>query len=142
MTPANQPTETPTTAVIVPTQDTAVPDIGASDATATAAALVPSPTVLATPTTSQLSTGGSIRAYLCPLSVLLVFAIGVLILSIVMPRLQERRQGAETFQHAVSVYGMVDQEREAADGSSAGPVAGEPAVAGDAYAPAPPEETP
>jgi hypothetical protein len=46
------------------------------------------------------------------LSVLLLFAVGVLILSIVMPRVQERRQGFETFQHAVSVYGVVSPEAE------------------------------
>jgi hypothetical protein len=34
--------------------------------------------------------------YLCPLAVLLVFAIGVLILSVVLPRIQERRQSGES----------------------------------------------
>jgi hypothetical protein len=64
-----------------------------------------SPTPLASATVARV--GGSIRAYLCPLTILLVFAIGVLVLSIVMPRLQERRQGFETFQHAVAAYGGV-----------------------------------
>jgi hypothetical protein len=133
-TPVTLPTST--AAVIVPPRATTVPDISAADATATALALTPT----ATPTQSLLSTGGSIRAYLCPLSVLLLFAIGVLILSIVMPRVQERRQGFETFQHAVSVYGIVDQKGGAADGSNPGPGAGTPADGADA--PAPPEGTP
>jgi hypothetical protein len=34
--------------------------------------------------------------YLCPLSVLLIFAIGVLILSVVLPRIQDRRQSGES----------------------------------------------
>jgi hypothetical protein len=73
------------------------------------------PTATPTLVSTSGSTGGSIRAYLCPLSVLLVFAIGVLILSIVMPRIQERRQGMETFQNAVSVYGVVSPvERDGA----------------------------
>jgi hypothetical protein len=63
--------------------------------------------------------------------VLLLFAIGVLILSIVMPRIQERRKGFETEapKHAVSVYGVVSQE-----GQKSGPGNGPDA-------PVPPGET-
>jgi hypothetical protein len=77
---------------------TTVPDVSAAAATATARALTP------TVTAAVGSIGGSMRAYLCPLSVLLLFAVGVLVLSIVLPRLQERRRGLETFQQAVPVY--------------------------------------
>jgi hypothetical protein len=101
-----------------------VPDVGATEGTATQTpASEP-----ATPTAAAGSTGGSIRAYLCPLSVLLVFAIGVLVLSIVMPRIQERRQGFETFRHAVSVYGVASPDEQEAGPRPEGP--------------APPEGTP
>ena len=80
----------------------------------TATALIPTVTAIA------VFTGGSVRAYLCPLSVLLLFAIGVPILSIVMPRLQERRKGVETPQHAVSAYGVVSPETRES-GSGEGP---------------------
>ena len=35
--------------------------------------------------------------YLCPLGILVVFAVGVLGLSIVLPRIQERRQEQESY---------------------------------------------
>jgi hypothetical protein len=40
--------------------------------------------------------------YLCPLGVLLVFAMGVLVLSIVLPRIQERRQAQQGYAPALS----------------------------------------
>jgi hypothetical protein len=40
---------------------------------------------------------GTVRMYLCPLGVLIVFAIGVLALSIVLPRLRERQETKEAY---------------------------------------------
>jgi hypothetical protein len=59
----------------------------------------------------------------------LVFAVGVLALSIVMPRLQERRQGYETFSDAGPAHEAVPP--------TAPDASGEPALAD----PAPVEET-
>jgi hypothetical protein len=112
---AASPTVAPTETAVPPTATlTLVPEVGPLEGTETpGAAPTPTPTLAA----GSGSTGGSLRAYLCPLSVLLVFAVGVLILSVVMPRIQERRQGFETFQHALSVYGVVrSDERENAGG--------------------------
>jgi hypothetical protein len=108
-------TATPTATILVPPTRTAThtppPRIVVVDVTATWTPTMPPATATASPTPEASATvarvGGSIRAYLCPLTILLVFAIGVLVLSIVMPRLQERRQGFETFQHAVAAYGGV-----------------------------------
>jgi hypothetical protein len=50
--------------------------------------------------------------YLCPLAVLLVFAIGVLVLSIVLPRIQERKQDLDPFQPAAIVYGVVSPHNQ------------------------------
>jgi hypothetical protein len=58
------------------------------------------------------------------LSVLLVFAVGVLILSIVMPRIQERRQGIGSFQYSASIYGLVPQDKRR--GSDSEPLPTEP----------------
>jgi hypothetical protein len=105
------PTATVDSPVVPPTLSltpTRAPDVGPTEGTVT---WTPAPEP-ATPTAVAGSTSGSIRAYLCPLSVLLVFAIGVLVLSIVMPRLQERRQEGETFQHAASVYGITTSRDE------------------------------
>jgi hypothetical protein len=116
---------TPTTpAAPVDPKSTPGPGEVTPDATAIQ---TPEPTV----TAEHRSTGGSIRAYLCPLSVLLVFAIGVLVLSVVMPRVQERRQGFETFQHAVSVYGIVPQSEQADESASDGSLSadGDPSAA-------------
>jgi hypothetical protein len=44
--------------------------------------------------------------YLCPLAVLLLFAIGVVILSIVVPRLQERQQDQDEFGYSAALYGV------------------------------------
>jgi len=96
-------TWTPTFVVIAASTNTPVPGGGTMP---TATALIPTVTAIA------VFAGGSVRAYLCPLSVLLLFAIGVLILSIVMPRLQERRRGVEIQQHAVSAYGVVSPETQ------------------------------
>jgi hypothetical protein len=54
--------------------------------------------------------------YLCPLAVLLVFALGVLVLSIVVPRLQERRQDGDSFGYSAAEYDVTSgdgQEPEA-----------------------------
>lgn len=47
-----------------------------------------------TPTPPPRTGGGTIRGYLCPLSILIVFSIGVLALSIVLPRMRERQDQA------------------------------------------------
>jgi hypothetical protein len=121
------PTATVNSPVVAPTLSlapTRAPDVGATEGTAT---WTPAPAP-ATPTAMAGSAGGSIRAYLCPLSVLLAFAIGVLVLSIVMPRIQERRQGLETLQHAVSGYGVPPTDEQGSGSRPEGP--------------APPEGTP
>ena len=41
--------------------------------------------------------------YLCPLGVLVIFAVGVLVLSIALPRIQERRR-------AQDVYGLAPED--------------------------------
>jgi hypothetical protein len=45
----------------------------------------------ATPTPVSGAGAGTLRMYLCPLSILIVFSIGVLALSIVLPRIRERQ---------------------------------------------------
>ena len=144
-TPTLLPTETPTlivmpspsaTATLLDSRMTVVPDTAATEAAAT---LTPAPT----PSAALSSTTGSIRAYLCPLSVLLVFAVGVLALSIVMPRLQERRPGYQAFSDAGPAYEAASPVEREGGATSAGapPTApdarGEPAPAD----PAPVEET-
>ncbi len=73
-TPTETPSETPTAPVVAGVL-TETPE--------TALALTPTPTTV--------PTGGTIRAYLCPLSVLLLFAVGIIVVSIVLPRLREKR---------------------------------------------------
>jgi hypothetical protein len=86
-------------------------------------------------TSATGSVGGSIRGYLCPLSVLLAFAIGVLVLSIILPRVQERRQGFESLQPAGTAYGVMSSDVPA---SAPAPGSGVPEPASSA---SPPEET-
>jgi hypothetical protein len=56
---------------------------------------VPTATLPAGPTATAVAVPatGTLRMYLCPLSILLLFAAGVLVLSVVLPRIQERRHG-------------------------------------------------
>jgi hypothetical protein len=49
-----------------------------------------SPTPLITPT--QPLTVGSMRMYVCPLGILILFSIGVLVLSLILPRVRDRSQ--------------------------------------------------
>ena len=51
--------------------------------------------------------------YLCPLAVLLAFAIGVLVLSIVVPRLQERRQASDDFSYSAAAYEVATVDSQA-----------------------------
>jgi len=60
------------------------------------------PTITPTP----IPPVGAMRMYLCPLAVLLVFAIGVLVLSIVVPRLQARGEHGQDLDYATSAYGV------------------------------------
>jgi hypothetical protein len=62
--------------------------------------------------------------YLCPLAVLLVFAIGVVILSIVVPRIQERQQAMDDFGYSAALYGVTapnDQQQAQQEASVPGP---------------------
>lgn len=111
------PTATPSPAAIgtstrqaTPTRTaTAVPANTATPAvTATKAAMVPTATctavvveVTATPTPTPTRAVGAMRMYVCPLSVLLVFAIGVVVLSIVMPRIRSKQQTNEALLDAM-----------------------------------------
>jgi|GEM_PF-6689510 len=67
----------------------------------------PLPASTPSPTPTPPTAGGTIRAYICPLSILLIFTIGIIILSIVLPRLREKRTAqpayAPTFQGPVIV---------------------------------------
>ena len=77
--------------------------------TATLASALLTPTIAPTP----IPPVGAMRMYLCPLAVLLVFAIGVLVLSIVVPRLQQRRQAGEDLGYPSGSYSAAsadDQE--------------------------------
>lgn len=69
-------TDVVTTALTVPAM------VGAATAT---------PTIVPASTPTPAPTGGTIRAYICPLSVLLLFAVGIIVVSIVLPRLREKR---------------------------------------------------
>jgi hypothetical protein len=56
------------------------------------------PAEMATPAPSPtLATGiaGTMRMYLCPLGILIIFALSVLVLSVVLPRIRERREAQE-----------------------------------------------
>jgi hypothetical protein len=92
------PTVTPT---VTPTGLTTPEELATVTPTPTATAAVvaqnPTPTPvsrvamspLPSPTDSRAA--GTVRMYLCPLAVLLVFAIGVIVLSFVLPRIRDRR---------------------------------------------------
>jgi hypothetical protein len=124
-------TSTTTSPISPPADTTSTPTPGGGAVVATAT-WTQSPE-LATPTTAAgPGASGSLRGYLCPLSVLLAFAIGVLILSIVMPRIQERRQGMGSFQHAASAYGVVARDGSDGEGASRVPAATEESALPDA----------
>lgn len=91
---------------------TQTPDVGPSAPTLAPTAVPPS---------------GTIRLYLCPLAVLLLFAIGVAILSIVVPRIQERQQDLDDLGYSASLYGVASAKT---DGN--GPQQEHPAVPGGA----------
>ena len=95
------PTDLTSTSAMKTAMTTATAVSSAASATAVAQNPPPSPssalkTVSPTPP-KNASTAGTVRMYLCPLGILLVFAIGVLTLSIVLPRIQERRQASDAF---------------------------------------------
>ena len=86
------PTQTPTAVptkhlvTVTPTQFAALPAIKSTSTPTNVDSVF-------TPTPSPKS-GGTIRGYLCPLSILIVFSIGVLALSIALPRMRERQDQA------------------------------------------------
>lgn len=86
-TATSTPSATPGAQAVSPISATVVAQSLAEVATATLPA-GPTATAVAVPAT------GTLRMYLCPLSILLLFAAGVLVLSVVLPRIQERRHGA------------------------------------------------
>ena len=87
------PTQTPTAA---PTKHlvTVTPTKLASQPTRTATPLPTSIDSVFTPTPTPRFGGGTIRGYLCPLSILIIFSIAVLALSIILPRMRERQDQA------------------------------------------------
>jgi len=95
LTPTETPTGTPTgTPTPVPTKRlemvTATPT---PTAQMVIQAVTPSPPpVTATPllTPTQPSGVGTVRMYVCPLGILILFSIGVLVLSLVLPRIRDR----------------------------------------------------
>jgi hypothetical protein len=66
--------------------------------------------------------------YLCPLAVLLIFAVGVVILSIVVPRIQERQQDADDFGYSAALYGVTASESSENSPPPSSPTEPEPAV--------------
>ena len=86
--PTSVPTETPTPFP----KDTQAPTDTSEPTRTPAPSDTPEPTL--TPTPSPRTGVGTIRGYLCPLSILIVFSIGVLALSIVLPRIRERQDQA------------------------------------------------
>jgi hypothetical protein len=66
--------------------------------------------------------------YLCPLAVLLLFAVGVVILSIVVPRIQERQQDADDFGYSAALYGVATSESNGNSPPPLGPTEPEPAT--------------
>jgi hypothetical protein len=74
--------------------------------TATLAPAVLTPTIAPTPVPPV----GAMRMYLCPLAVLLVFAVGVLVLSIVVPRLQQRGQAGEDLSYSSAAYSVASAD--------------------------------
>jgi hypothetical protein len=89
-----QPAPTSRLATVTPTPvwnvDTPTPQPVVQNPTPVAQA----PVKAATPTVSPTRPGGAagtMRMYLCPLGILIVFALSVLVLSIVLPRIRENR---------------------------------------------------
>ena len=97
VTPTAAPTEIETT----PTVDLSGPVTGGTP-TQTPDTAPSGPT----PAPTALPPAGTIRMYLCPLAVLLLFAIGVVILSIVVPRIQEKQQDLDDFGYSAALYGV------------------------------------
>ena len=93
---ANSATPTPTPTVIQATMTASVSNPAGQTTPETTRTVVGTRPAVGTtsPTVSPtaLPPTGTMRMYLCPLAVLLVFAVGVLVLSVVLPRLQERNQ--------------------------------------------------
>ena len=84
-TPTGTPTPLPTRQLeMVTATPTSTPQLVAQAATPESPPA--SPTPLVTPT--QPLSAGSMRMYVCPLGVLIVFSIGVLVLSLVLPRVR------------------------------------------------------
>jgi hypothetical protein len=79
------------------TTPTQTPDVGLSGPIASPTAIPPA---------------GTIRMYLCPLAVLLIFAVGVVILSIVVPRIQERQQDLDDLSYSATLYGVTSSNND------------------------------
>lgn len=142
--PSIMPTSTSTltpvpTVTWTPTPTSTVnPVIGPAD---TAIALNPTATMLPTLgpadptiTPTPVPPVGAMRMYLCPLSVLLVFAVGVLVLSIVVPRLRERRQDGDSLGYTTAGYGVASTDAQKLEHDQEGyePASGEAVFGSDA----------
>jgi hypothetical protein len=133
-----RPTQT-ATATLTPT---AVPPTATVDASGSAGGAVPTMTSSVGPsgpsgTPTSVPPLGTVRMYLCPLAVLLLFAVGVVILSIVVPRIQERQQDLDDFGYSASLYGVASSGDGAGDSLEASAT---PNL--DARAPLPQDELP
>jgi hypothetical protein len=104
-TPENTPTQAPSpTPDVTPTRQlsmaTATPTAQQVVQQATATPVSESDAVAATPTSTPVPSAagvtglGSLRMYLCPLGILILFSVSVLILSVILPRIRERDQNA------------------------------------------------
>ncbi len=91
LTATSTPSATATSRQISPTAQ--VTTTTQPTATLTAVPALASPTVLPTP----LPATGRLRMYLCPLGVLIAFAVGVLMVAVVWPRIRDRQSGGEPY---------------------------------------------
>jgi hypothetical protein len=108
-TPADTATPSPTSTVIQATS-TVDPSGPVNSTTPTQAPDVGPSGPIASPT--AIPPAGTIRMYLCPLAVLLLFAVGVVILSIVVPRIQERQQDLGDLSYSAAPYGATSSNND------------------------------
>jgi len=91
LTATSTPSVTATTLPISPTAQ--VTTTTQPTATLTAVPVLASPTMLPMP----LPATGRLRMYLCPLGVLIAFAVGVLMVAVVWPQIRDRQSGGEPY---------------------------------------------